>query len=146
MRFQDNEGNSGERVHTIGEVHTITRVVHLMRAPRRLVCPLCRCVHLWAVSAMKQPVDFITHIALLTIPPAVPACACVHRGDLWVVGAQNAGKSSLISAMKRLGGTSGSREPTVAPVRVCSRSYSAVVFGSCSYSAFQKGHCGARHE
>jgi hypothetical protein len=27
-----------------------------------------------------------------------------------VVGAQNAGKSSLISAMKRLGGTSGKRE------------------------------------
>ncbi len=32
------------------------------------------------------------------------------RGDLWVVGAQNAGKSSLISAMKRLGGTAGKRE------------------------------------
>ena len=38
------------------------------------------------------------------------------RGDLWVVGAQNAGKSSLISAMKRLGGTSGKREPTIAPM------------------------------
>ena len=38
------------------------------------------------------------------------------RGDLWVVGAQNAGKSSLISAMKKLGGTSGKREPTVAPM------------------------------
>eukprot|EP00199_Chlamydomonas_sp_CCMP681_P000330 CAMPEP_0119116928 /NCGR_PEP_ID=MMETSP1180-20130426/52557_1 /TAXON_ID=3052 ORGANISM="Chlamydomonas cf sp, Strain CCMP681" /NCGR_SAMPLE_ID=MMETSP1180 /ASSEMBLY_ACC=CAM_ASM_000741 /LENGTH=544 /DNA_ID=CAMNT_0007106131 /DNA_START=76 /DNA_END=1710 /DNA_ORIENTATION=+ len=36
------------------------------------------------------------------------------RGDLWVVGAQNAGKSSLISAMKRLGGSSGQRDPTVA--------------------------------
>ena len=32
------------------------------------------------------------------------------RGDLWVVGAQNAGKSSLISAMKRLGGTAGKSE------------------------------------
>ncbi|MEW5317331.1 MAG: hypothetical protein WDW38_008639 [Sanguina aurantia] len=27
------------------------------------------------------------------------------RGDLWVVGAQNAGKSSLIAAMKKIGGT-----------------------------------------
>lgn len=32
------------------------------------------------------------------------------RGDLWVVGAQNAGKSSLISAMKRLAGTAGKGE------------------------------------
>lgn len=38
------------------------------------------------------------------------------RGDLWVVGAQNAGKSSLISAMKRLAGTAGKGEPTIAPV------------------------------
>ncbi|KAG2482323.1 hypothetical protein HYH03_018745 [Edaphochlamys debaryana] len=38
------------------------------------------------------------------------------RGDLWVVGAQNAGKSSLISAMKRLAGTAGKGDPTVAPV------------------------------
>jgi ribosome biogenesis GTPase A len=34
----------------------------------------------------------------------------LNRGDLWVVGAQNAGKSSLISAMKKLGGTSGKSE------------------------------------
>ncbi len=33
-----------------------------------------------------------------------------YRGDLWVVGAQNAGKSSLISAMKRLAGTAGKGE------------------------------------
>ncbi|EFJ44727.1 hypothetical protein VOLCADRAFT_118673 [Volvox carteri f. nagariensis] len=38
------------------------------------------------------------------------------RGDLWVVGAQNAGKSSLIRAMKRLAGTDGKGDPTVAPV------------------------------
>uniref|UniRef100_A0A383WDX7 Uncharacterized protein n=1 Tax=Tetradesmus obliquus TaxID=3088 RepID=A0A383WDX7_TETOB len=38
------------------------------------------------------------------------------RADLWVVGAQNAGKSSLINAMKRLAGTGGRGEPTVAPV------------------------------
>ncbi|GFR47130.1 hypothetical protein Agub_g8817, partial [Astrephomene gubernaculifera] len=38
------------------------------------------------------------------------------RGDLWVVGAQNAGKSSLIAAMKRLAGTAGKGDPTVAPV------------------------------
>ncbi|KAI8473852.1 MAG: hypothetical protein J3K34DRAFT_383481 [Monoraphidium minutum] len=38
------------------------------------------------------------------------------RADLWVVGAQNAGKSSLINAMKRAGGTGGRGEPTVAPV------------------------------
>eukprot|EP00775_Hariotina_reticulata_P012284 gene12284-12420_t len=38
------------------------------------------------------------------------------RADLWVVGAQNAGKSSLISAMKRLGGTAGKGDPTIAPV------------------------------
>jgi ribosome biogenesis GTPase A len=38
------------------------------------------------------------------------------RGDLWVVGAQNAGKSSLITAMKRLGGTAGKGDPTVAPM------------------------------
>jgi hypothetical protein len=29
---------------------------------------------------------------------------------------QNAGKSSLISAMKRVGGTAGQRDPTVAPL------------------------------
>lgn len=29
------------------------------------------------------------------------------RGDLWVVGAQNAGKSSLINALKQATGTSG---------------------------------------
>lgn len=39
-----------------------------------------------------------------------------YRGDLWVVGAQNAGKSSLIAAMKRVGGTGGQRDPTVAPL------------------------------
>ncbi|KAG2441115.1 hypothetical protein HXX76_003967 [Chlamydomonas incerta] len=39
-----------------------------------------------------------------------------YRGDLWVVGAQNAGKSSLIAAMKRLAGTAGKGEPTIAPV------------------------------
>ncbi|GLI65589.1 hypothetical protein VaNZ11_009163 [Volvox africanus] len=38
------------------------------------------------------------------------------RGDLWVVGSQNAGKSSLIKAMKRLAGTDGKGDPTVAPV------------------------------
>ncbi|GIL44395.1 hypothetical protein Vafri_1873 [Volvox africanus] len=38
------------------------------------------------------------------------------RGDLWVVGSQNAGKSSLIRAMKRLAGTDGKGDPTVAPV------------------------------
>lgn len=38
------------------------------------------------------------------------------RADLWVVGAQNSGKSSLINAMKRLGGTQRKRAPTVAPV------------------------------
>ncbi len=38
------------------------------------------------------------------------------RADLWVVGAQNAGKSSLITAMKRLGGTAGRGDPTVAPM------------------------------
>ncbi|MEW5302007.1 MAG: hypothetical protein WDW36_004821 [Sanguina aurantia] len=36
------------------------------------------------------------------------------RGDLWVVGAQNAGKSSLIAAMKKIGGTGGQRDPTIA--------------------------------
>lgn len=36
------------------------------------------------------------------------------RGDLWVVGAQNAGKSSLIAAMKKIGGTAGQRDPTIA--------------------------------
>lgn len=29
------------------------------------------------------------------------------RGDLWVVGAQNAGKSSLINALKQATGTGG---------------------------------------
>lgn len=38
------------------------------------------------------------------------------RGDLWVVGAQNSGKSSLINAMKKAGGTAGKGDPTVAPV------------------------------
>lgn len=38
------------------------------------------------------------------------------RSDLWVVGAQNAGKSSLINAMKKACGTVGSRDPTVAPL------------------------------
>eukprot|EP00878_Enallax_costatus_P040541 GHUV01046847.1.p1 GENE.GHUV01046847.1~~GHUV01046847.1.p1 ORF type:complete len:471 (+),score=122.78 GHUV01046847.1:943-2355(+) len=38
------------------------------------------------------------------------------RADLWVVGVQNAGKSSLINAMKKLGGTGGKGEPTVAPI------------------------------
>jgi ribosome biogenesis GTPase A len=38
------------------------------------------------------------------------------RADLWVVGAQNAGKSSLITAMKRLGGTAGKGDPTIAPM------------------------------
>ena len=41
------------------------------------------------------------------------------RGDLWVVGAQNVGKSSLISALKRLGGTGGQRELIVGCVCVC---------------------------
>jgi len=38
------------------------------------------------------------------------------RADLWVVGAQNAGKSSLIAAMKRVCGTAGKRDPTIAPL------------------------------
>ncbi|KXZ56942.1 hypothetical protein GPECTOR_1g85 [Gonium pectorale] len=38
------------------------------------------------------------------------------RGDLWVVGAQNAGKSSLITAMKKLAGTADKGAPTIAPV------------------------------
>jgi hypothetical protein len=33
-----------------------------------------------------------------------------------VFALQNAGKSSLISAMKRVGGTAGQRDPTVAPL------------------------------
>lgn len=51
-------------------------------------------------------------------PPSLlcPLQALSFRGDLWVVGAQNAGKSSLLAAMKRLAGTSGKREPTIAPV------------------------------
>ena len=32
------------------------------------------------------------------------------RGDVWVVGAQNAGKSSLINAMQRLSGLKGSQQ------------------------------------
>lgn len=42
--------------------------------------------------------------------------ALSFRGDLWVVGAQNAGKSSLLAAMKRLAGTGGKGEPTIAPM------------------------------
>ena len=51
-----------------------------------------------------------------SLPPSPPAHpppvqdvrqALGYRGDLWVVGAQNAGKSSLIAAMKRLAGTAG---------------------------------------
>lgn len=41
------------------------------------------------------------------------------RGDLWVVGAQNVGKSSLINALKRLAGTAGQREWLCVAVRVC---------------------------
>lgn len=47
------------------------------------------------------------------------------RADLWVVGAQNAGKSSLINAMKRACGTGGSREPTVAPLPGMKHHYAA---------------------
>ena len=36
------------------------------------------------------------------------------RGDVWVVGAQNAGKSSLINAMQRLAGLKGSQQITTA--------------------------------
>ena len=36
------------------------------------------------------------------------------RGDVWVVGAQNAGKSSLINAMQRLAGLKGSQQLTTA--------------------------------
>ena len=36
------------------------------------------------------------------------------RGDVWVVGAQNAGKSSLINAMQRLSGLKGSQQLTTA--------------------------------
>ncbi|GMH38392.1 hypothetical protein BSKO_06276 [Bryopsis sp. KO-2023] len=38
------------------------------------------------------------------------------RGDLWVVGAQNAGKSSLINALKQATGTSGTKDLTTAPL------------------------------
>ncbi len=37
-----------------------------------------------------------------------------QRGDVWVVGAQNAGKSSLINAMQRLAGLKGSQQITTA--------------------------------
>ena len=36
------------------------------------------------------------------------------RGDVWVVGAQNAGKSSLINAMQRLTGLQGNQQITTA--------------------------------
>jgi ribosome biogenesis GTPase A len=36
------------------------------------------------------------------------------RGDVWVVGAQNAGKSSLINAMQRLAGLKGGQQLTTA--------------------------------
>jgi len=36
------------------------------------------------------------------------------RGDVWVVGAQNAGKSSLINAMQRLAGLKGGQKLTTA--------------------------------
>lgn len=36
------------------------------------------------------------------------------RGDVWVVGAQNAGKSSLINAMQRLSGFKDSQQLTTA--------------------------------
>ena len=36
------------------------------------------------------------------------------RGDVWVVGAQNAGKSSLINAMQRLSGLKGNQQLTTA--------------------------------
>ncbi|DBA79360.1 TPA: hypothetical protein ACH3X2_000008 [Trebouxia sp. C0005] len=36
------------------------------------------------------------------------------RGDVWVVGAQNAGKSSLINAMQRLAGLKGNQQLTTA--------------------------------
>ena len=36
------------------------------------------------------------------------------RGDVWVVGAQNAGKSSLINTMQRLSGLKGSPQLTTA--------------------------------
>lgn len=36
------------------------------------------------------------------------------RGDVWVVGAQNAGKSSLINAMQKLAGLKGTPQLTTA--------------------------------
>lgn len=36
------------------------------------------------------------------------------RGDVWVVGAQNAGKSSLINAMQKLAGLKGTQQLTTA--------------------------------
>ena len=36
------------------------------------------------------------------------------RGDVWVVGAQNAGKSSLINAMQKLAGAKASQQITTA--------------------------------
>lgn len=36
------------------------------------------------------------------------------RGDVWVVGAQNAGKSSLINAMQKLAGISSKQQVTTA--------------------------------
>lgn len=38
------------------------------------------------------------------------------RGDVWVVGAQNAGKSSLINAMRAVAGLGEERNVTAAPL------------------------------
>lgn len=42
--------------------------------------------------------------------------AAGSRGDVWVVGAQNAGKSSLINAMRGVAGLGEERNVTAAPL------------------------------
>lgn len=82
-------------------------------------------LEVWVRRRMAQgglPRPHAVHIVSSTDGSGIPALladlqsSVGTRGDVWVIGAQNAGKSSLINAMRNAVGLPSGRTVTVAPV------------------------------